>query len=193
MLIEQPKADTARSIGEKSPDNIRHLNALIRLFPKAKIIHIVRDGRDCAVSCWFHNLRILEERTREHFRSLDEFAGSFADTWTSEVSAAARFGNAQPDRYLVVRYEDLVANEDVAAKAIFEFLDVEYGSDIVRKCGEAASFQRLSGGRTRGEENRDSFFRNGVPGEWRQALGEAACKQFVSKAGPWLSFFGYEG
>src|SRR5262245_43403593 len=36
--------------GEKTPDYVRHLPRLRALFPRAKIIHIIRDGRDVALS-----------------------------------------------------------------------------------------------------------------------------------------------
>ena len=40
-------------IGEKTPDNIRFMTLLSNMFPSARFIHIIRDGRDCAVSGWF--------------------------------------------------------------------------------------------------------------------------------------------
>src|SRR5262245_32654294 len=36
--------------GEKTPDYVRHVTLLHRLFPQAKFIHIIRDGRDVMLS-----------------------------------------------------------------------------------------------------------------------------------------------
>jgi hypothetical protein len=49
----------------------------------------------------------------------------------------------------------------------------------------------LSGGRNPGEENRDSFFRKGVPGDWRRHFGDAVAAEFREQAGTWLDRFGY--
>ena len=56
--MRQSKGKEAAAIGERSPSNTKHLDRLDALFPKAKFIQIVRDGRDCSVSVWFHNLRV---------------------------------------------------------------------------------------------------------------------------------------
>lgn len=192
LLSEQPKSKVAKAIGEKTPDNIRYLGLLSQIFANAKFIHIVRDGRDCAVSCWFHNLRLFNERTRQEFDSIDHFVASFADTWAFDVGSAIGFGEMQPDRYLAVRYEDLIADAGNVAKEMFAFLGVEFDPEIVRNVCAAASFEELSGGRKRGQENRDSFFRKGTSGDWRHLLSDATKQIFLDKAGRWLTRFGYE-
>jgi hypothetical protein len=192
LLCEQSKGKNAIAIGEKTPDNIRYLDLLNRLFPEARFIHIVRDGRDCAVSCWFHNLRLFRERTQQEFGSIDPFAASFADTWAREVGGAVRFGEARPDRFLALRYEDLIADGANAARKLFAFLGVACGQDVAEKCLAAASFEQWSDGRKPGEEDRNSFFRKGTPGEWRRALGDATKQVFLEKAGHWLTHFDYE-
>jgi hypothetical protein len=191
LLSKQAKGKSVKAVGEKTPDNIRYLGLLSRLFPQAKFVHIVRDGRDCAVSCWHHNLRLFNQRTRDQFGSIDNFAASFADTWVSEVVAAVRFGEAQPDRYAAIRYEDLIADTENAARGLFAFLGVGRHQDVVAKCCAAASFEQLSG-RVRGEENRDSFFRKGAVGDWRRDLGDATKQTFLNKAEHLLMRFGYE-
>jgi len=36
--------------GDKTPHYVRHLPLILRLFPEAQVIHIIRDGRDAALS-----------------------------------------------------------------------------------------------------------------------------------------------
>ena len=48
----------------------------------------------------------------------------------------------------------------------FEFLGVDADGPAVTARVAGASFQALSGGRTRGDEDRHSFFRKGVAGDW---------------------------
>jgi hypothetical protein len=58
LLMAPPKATTAHAIGERTPYDHVLFPMLAALFPEARFINIVRDGRDCAVSTWFHNQRI---------------------------------------------------------------------------------------------------------------------------------------
>ena len=61
FLVKESAGKTAQAIGEKTPNNSKYFPAFSTLFPKAKFIHIVRDGRDAAVSGWFHNLRLTPD------------------------------------------------------------------------------------------------------------------------------------
>ena len=55
----------------------------------------------------------------------------------------------------------------------------------------AASFERLSKGRTRGEEDPTSFFRKGVAGDWRDAFTGRDRRVFEEEAGGLLQKLGY--
>ena len=50
LLLAQYYGEDIRIIGEKSPDYMLYLNLLGCIFPDSRIIHIIRDGRDGAVS-----------------------------------------------------------------------------------------------------------------------------------------------
>jgi hypothetical protein len=192
LLQAQPGAREAKTVGEKTPDNIRRIELLSRLFPSARFLHIVRDGRDGAISCWRHNLRLFPEPTRRRFASIDEFAVAYAESWVREVPVAAGFGEREPARLHTLRYEDLVADPATALRDAFAFLEVDADAALLRKICAAASFERLSGGRRRGQEDPQSFYRKGEPGEWREALDEPTKQQFWDKAGAWLTRFGYD-
>jgi hypothetical protein len=95
---------------------MRHLPLLERLFPDALYLHLIRDGRDGALSF----LGMPDEaptRTWAH----PESAAGFACQWVSEVRAArALGGRVGPSRYLELRYEDLV---DDAGRVLAEVCD----------------------------------------------------------------------
>jgi hypothetical protein len=57
---------------------------------------------------------------------------------------------------------------------------------------EAASFERLSKGRERGQEDPSSFFRKGVAGDWRSVFTEKDRRVFKEEAGQLLVRLGYE-
>ena len=191
LLHEQTKHKSAQAIGEKTPDNIRFLSLLDTLFPRAKFIQVVRDGRDSAVSGWFHNLRVSPDWTRQNFPSMNDYITMFAELWAAQVSEGNKFGAYQPDRYLAIRYEDLSLEPGSTLKRAFRFLGVEFSQEVVDRCCVDGSFERLSGGRSRGQENRESFFRKGIAGDWRNYFSEEMNKVFQDKAGEWLARFDY--
>lgn len=191
LLSEQMERKSAHAIGEKTPDNILFLPLLATIFPRAKFIHTIRDGRDSAVSGWFHNLRVSPEWTRQNFSSMEDYITMFADAWASQVSAGSKFGVHQPTRYMAVRYEDLSLDSGETLEKALRFLGVECSQDIVERCCADGSFEILSGGRSRGQENRESFFRKGISGDWRNYLSDDMNKIFQDKAGEWLVRFGY--
>jgi len=55
----------------------------------------------------------------------------------------------------------------------------------------AASFERLAGGRSRGQEAA-SFFRKGVAGDWKNVFTERNKQDFKAAAGDLLIELGYE-
>jgi hypothetical protein len=193
LLHEQTGTKSARAVGEKTPNNIRFLEVLDAVFPSAKVIQIVRDGRDCAVSGWFHNLRVDPEglRQKQKYEFIDDYVINFAEIWRTAVSHGTAFGIRFPTRYLALRYEDLSTDPAGTLRNVFRFLGVSCSKSIVMKCCAQASFEKMSGGRLRGQENRKSFFRKGVVGDWRHHFSDKARRVFEEKAGEWLARFGY--
>jgi len=180
-----------RAIGEKTPDNVRQFDLLRAIFPAAKFLHVVRDGRDCAVSCWFHNLRTNPDWARSVHPSLSAYATMFAREWAADIASAEQFAAAYPNACLTVRYEDLLANTSSVLRGVLAFLGVPTGAEVAARCVGAAAFERLADGRRRGEENRESFFRYGTQGNWREHLDQATNDAFIATAEPWLARFGY--
>ncbi len=192
LLLDQKCRDKKLvAIGEKTPDNASGLQTLALLFPNAKFIHVVRDGRDCAVSGWFHNLRLDQDRTIETYASLDHYAIQFAETWASVVKTASEFGQTVPGRYMTVRYEDLSTDTAAELARFFTFLGAKSAGPEIEHCAATASFTALTGGRRSGEENQASFFRKGIIGDWRNHLSPDTQQAFDDKAGDWLKHFGY--
>jgi len=104
--------------GDKTPLYMQHLDLLARTFPGARYVHIVRDGRDAALS-------FLAMTRRPRFNlSRPRGLADFAAAWRREVLAARRFGRTQP--YLELRYENLVAEPEARLRAVCEFLELPY-------------------------------------------------------------------
>jgi len=107
--------------GDKTPMYMQNLRLLERLFPDARFVHLIRDGRDAALS-FLEMPRGLVTETWMHPRT----PADFASQWRTEVAAARRLGKRVGARYLEVRYEDLVADVAAVLGRICEFAGLDY-------------------------------------------------------------------
>ena len=187
-------------VGDKSPlltpETIQEISVI---YPEARIVHIIRDGRDGALSAAHHSRNFGRMNRGER----TERDGSiFTETQIRKLAAdwAARVGrtvNDGPrlfgDRYAEVRYEDLLTHPEEEMERLLRFLRVASDERSVRRCVGSATFEKLSKGRTRGEEDPSSFFRKGVAGDWRNAFTDRDRRVFEREAGDLLTKLGYRG
>jgi hypothetical protein len=207
-----------RIVGDKSPQHTECIDEIHEIYPDAKIIHIVRDGRDVAVSAMNHWWRLASDREdgvfeltpeelelrdaysadREGFirsgRSIftEERLEQLARRWSRRVVKARRDGTAlYGGRYLEIRYEDLLAETPETFQKILRFLDARRDEPVIKNCIAASSFERVSR-RKQGEEDATSFFRKGIAGDWRSVFTARDRDIFRRVAGDRLVEFGYE-
>jgi hypothetical protein len=107
--------------GDKTPSYMQHLEPLDSVFPGAQYVHIVRDGRDAALS-------FLDMRRRPRFNwARPRGVGDFACQWDREVRGAREFGaTTARGRYLELRYEDLVAEPEPRLRDVCAFLGLTF-------------------------------------------------------------------
>lgn len=108
-----------RQYAEKTPFYVRHLSLLATLFPEAKFVHVIRDGRNVAASL----LEVPWGPT-----TIAEAAGR----WVDLVSQGREQGRRLADRYLEVRYEEIVASPEPTLRAITAFLGIEFNAEMLR-------------------------------------------------------------
>jgi hypothetical protein len=188
-LDECADREAIQIIGDKTPEAALAVPALATLYPGAKFVHVIRDGRDAAVSGWAQVQRIGAD---DGFASLVDYAAFFARRhWEPYITRARQAGSSIPGHYLEVRYEELHVEPVVHTRRMFDFLGMDATSDIVTACVEQAAFQVLSGGRERGEEDTSSHYRKGIVGDWKNFFDEAALQRFEAAAGWLLRELGY--
>jgi hypothetical protein len=176
------------AIGDKTPEGAIGVPLLNALYPGARFIHVIRDGRDAAVSGWGQLRRI---GTAHRFETLADYAVFFADEhWVPYVNRARAAGARLRDRYLEVRYERLHADATDEVRRLLLFLEVPATDDVVRSCVQRASFRALTGRET-GDEDLSSHLRKGIVGDWKNHFDEAALSGFEAVAGPLLQDLGY--
>ena len=100
--------------GDKTPIYVLSIPAIAGLFPDAKFVHLIRDGRDVALS----------------YLGMPMFEGGIwhaAWRWRDWVTAGVRSGRSlAPERYIEVRYEELVAQPETELRGLCTFLGLEF-------------------------------------------------------------------
>jgi Sulfotransferase family len=215
FLMGELSKTSKRIVGDKSPLlTPGTIKEIARIYPAAKIIHIIRDGRDAAVSAVHHSwnfgkIRKGDEasakRTTDRKRDPHEMRNmgesifaegqlrKFAAEWSARVSRTVEDGPALlGNGYVEVRYEDLLERPEEEVRRLLEYLRAEASEKTVKMCVNAASFKKLSKGRTRGQEDPTSFFRKGIAGDWRNVFTEQDKVLFKKEAGDLLIRLGYE-
>jgi hypothetical protein len=218
FLTRQLLSSGKRLVGDKtvllSPEIVEEISAVL---PEAKVIHIIRDGRDVAVSVMHHRWNQAEDRggttpttsdeiaKREAYRRdpekllntgegifLDGFLENTAARWSTRVGKTVKDGPALLGvNYEEVKYEDLLEKPGEEIERLLEFLGADASQEAVKRCVGAASFEKLAGGRSRGQEAA-SFFRKGVAGDWKNVFTQQDKQDFKAAAGDLLIELGYE-
>ncbi|MFA6957507.1 MAG: sulfotransferase [Thermoanaerobaculia bacterium] len=178
--------------GDKTPAYGHHMARIEQLLPEARFVHIVRDGRDVALS-----LR------QQWFTPAGDMAG-LARHWAETVRELRSEGSRRR-HYLEIRYEELLRDTRVTLGKLCRFLDLpfddamlEYHRTAESRLGEVGD-QRLPDGRVVTRESRLEKHRlAGSPpdesriGVWREQLTADEKEAFSAVAGELLRELGYE-
>lgn len=167
--------------GDKTPLYMQHLPLLERLFPEALFVHLVRDGRDAALSFLAMPEGVVT-RTWAHPRSV----AGFACQWRTEVEAAQALGRRVGGRrYLEVRYERLAAEPGPTVAEICAFAGLPYEPAMLDYAGTVD----LSG---KPHQLRLAQPPTAGVRDWRTEMTSTDAESFASVAGDLLAALGYE-
>ena len=177
-----------------------------------KTICVIRDGRDIAVSYYHHMLlgnekiprRITEANRRklgfknpEDVReNLPEFIRYLNEDYTKRFNRHrwSDFIDSYLNRpdVLVVKYEDMLADTKTTLIKSLEFLgETQIDENRLQQTIEKYSFKSQSK-REAGEENKQSFLRKGISGDWKNYFSPEAVRVFKEFSGDCLLKLGYE-
>lgn len=176
-----------RLVGDKTPRYARCIDLLHRLWPDARFVHVIRDGRDVYVS------RREMDRRRDGRRqsAWGEHPALWAGLWwTRNVLVARESGAALgPGRYYELRYEALVEDPAQECAALCAFLDVPYEPAMLH-FHERSHNARPATARSAGSRKRLPV----TPGlrNWRSELSAEEVRQFEATGGDLLDELGFE-
>lgn len=110
--------------GDKNKLWKEKLRVILKHYPKAKFIHIVRDGRDVACSY----IELSEKNlTSKYAPNLPADIVKIAVKWKENINYIDQFLiELNVDQSLTVRYEDFINHKEVIVKKICDFLSLEY-------------------------------------------------------------------
>lgn len=173
-----------------------------------RILHLVRDPRDVAVSCYYYHLKT---RVLPDGFPIDDFVNGFlaakvvdyADrlgSWEEHSLSWSRMRRGTKD-YLLVRYEDLVSDPASQLARVAGFFGWSKSSKQVQQAVDASSSERLRGleqkqwkqwGPTKDSRGDIPFVREARCGGWKHQLSRLAVKQIERSWGEGMREFGYE-
>jgi hypothetical protein len=100
--------------GEKTPHHLRHVPKILRCFPDAKVICMLRDGRDAALS--LNNMPWWRQRG----------LAAAARLWKRNVRLMEEFNRKYPSQFMLLRFEDLAVHPEQALSGVMEYLEEEF-------------------------------------------------------------------
>jgi hypothetical protein len=162
--------------GDKTPAYVMQLPLLARSFPEARFLHLIRDGREVALS--------LAEVSWGPGNVLDA-----ALQWRERVERGRRGAAKVPqDRYLEARYERLVAEPDAALGEVAAFFDLSFDPAMLEH-GDRAPERMPRAGR-----EHERSFSEPRPGlrDWRTEMPRDDLEAVEAAVGDLLEVLGYE-
>lgn len=162
--------------GDKTPRYVEHIELLHRLWPQARFVHLVRDGREVALS--YADVPFGPKTVAKAAR-----------LWATRVDKGVAAGRALPeDLYLELRYEDLLADTEERARALSSFLGFDFDPAMLEnaKRPQADVLERAA------RYNPHVLQEIGRTRSWSEQMPKSQVEVFEAVAGRTLSALGYE-
>lgn len=174
------EADKKRLL-EKTPKHVTKINRILKVFPKAKIIIMLRDGRD--VAC-----------------SLKKRLGSFekgVDRWISDNQEWIKYKTKEgkKEKVLVVKLEELINNKEIIMYDVFKFLEIRNYPEIFDYHTKKREFFKENSSEIEHIKLRNKQINSPIKDSserWKQEMTEEEKEIFRIKGNKLLLKFGYE-
>lgn len=162
--------------GDKTPRYIEHLPLLARLWPDAKFVHLVRDGREVALSY-------------AEVPFGPNTVAKAAALWRERVALGMKQGRPLgPERYIELRYERLLENPREEIGGLCTFLDLDFDPAMLDHSEQARS-EVLHRARLYNPNVTRSISKTR---SWDEQMPKSQVEVFEAIAGDTLSELGYD-
>jgi hypothetical protein len=169
------------AVVEQTPEYVQVWEEVLRVFPDAYFLHVVRDPR--SVYCSQKSAaKSWADPTRFAYDPL-----SIGEEWVGDVTRARRIAAATP-RYLEVRYEALRREPVLGLAALLRWLELPHDEELCVKAVAACSLENLR----KGEHAPKGFFRKGEVAGWKAEMSRREVRALEHVAGATMREFGYE-
>jgi hypothetical protein len=124
------EAQDKRLVGEKSPGYVRYLPTLHALWPGARFVHVIRDGRDVCASVL--NWKKAGHNVGRYATWAEDPISTAAFWWEWHVRLGREAGSSlKPNLYQEIRYEALVSEPARECEKLCSFLELPYDEAMV--------------------------------------------------------------
>jgi hypothetical protein len=165
---------------DSTPTNVPHMLRICRDFPQARFIHIIRDGRDVALSL---DKRGWSRPLPWHKRKSLLAAGLY---WEWIVRKGRKLGAELGRQYLEVRYENLVGQPRETLAVVGNFIGRDLDYDQIQDAGIGSVRRPLTA--FEADLDRGEF---APVGRWKTAFPPDQLEWFESLVGAYLHELGY--
>ncbi len=161
--------------GEKSPWHAYYWRVLLEGFPEARFIHIVRDGRDAAMS-W----KAARFGPRHYY--------ALAHRWVDYLQTVDALRAERGDRLLEVQYEALLEQPEATVRTICTFLGVSFEPNMLSFYEQSTPYPTDA----RNDFNLTRPLMRQNKQKWKTGMTARQLRIFEAIAGGMLERFGYE-
>lgn len=179
-LLERQVAERSgkRRWGDKSLEIERYADRILADFPKARILHMIRDPRD----------RLASVLTRWRTRRGD--LGVATAAWLWSIRLASQHATAHPDNYLAVGYESLARSPEAVMQQVCDFIGEPYDESMLTMVG-AGHFRDSGSNSSYGARQAGAIGTDSI-GKYREVLTPHQIAFIQNMAGDELTRHGYE-
>jgi hypothetical protein len=170
-----------------------------------KSFYVVRDPRDLVVSYYFskkysHPIMGGLGKIRNRLNDLDDIGKGLIyiidllnnDGTFDAVRSWSKHRDNSDEITLILKYENITDKSRLFYKRLFSYLDINIPEELISYFENRYSFENLSFGRKKGEEDVCSHYRKGIHGDWKNYFTEEVKMYFKNVTRGLLEDWGYE-
>lgn len=129
--LHRPVSNLCNPWGWKDPRNIFTLPVWRRIFPQARVIHILRNGVDVTASLWRRETSRPEGFNHPHYSPRCQSLDGCFSLWKSYVLSARRHVS-KIENAVEIHFEDLIEKPESTLRSLADFIELELDGRIAR-------------------------------------------------------------